>query len=308
MHPLADVAETLNLPRKQLRKMLDRCRVTESKGFNLRDHDPADVAGHLFDRSQADALLGASIQRLSALQERLYAQNEWAVLCVFQAIDAAGKDGTIKHVLSGVNPQGVQVTSFKVPGPEGLAHDFLWRCTRVLPERGRIGIFNRSYYEEVLVVRVHPEALERQRLPSEVKGKKIWDHRLESIAEFEHYLAQQGTIVLKFFLNISKEEQRQRFLARLEEPEKNWKFSAADLKERAFWDDYQNAFQEAIAGTAAPHAPWFVVPANHKWFAHLVVVVAIIEALERLDLKFPELTAEERAALEQARQELENET
>ncbi len=230
------------------------------------------------------------------------------MLSVFQAMDAAGKDGTIKHLLSGVNPQGVQVTSFKVPGPEELAHDFLWRCVRVLPERGRIGIFNRSYYEEVLVVRVHPELLQRQRIPAELNGKKFWDHRLEAITGFERYLTRQGTIVLKFFLNISKAEQRTRFLARLEEPDKNWKFSAADMKERAFWDDYQSAFQEAIAATAAPHAPWFVVPANHKWFSHLVVGAAIIEALEKLDLKIPAMPAEEREALEKARSELENET
>jgi PPK2 family polyphosphate:nucleotide phosphotransferase len=307
MHPLADVAESLNLPRRQLRRMLDGCRITDGKNFALKDHDPADTAGHLFDHPQADALLAASVQRLSTLQELLYAQDRWSLLCIFQAMDAAGKDGTIKHVMSGVNPQGVQVSSFKVPGPEDLAHDFLWRCTRVLPERGRIGIFNRSYYEEVLVVRVHPELLERQRLPPELAGKKLWDHRLEAIADFEGYLARQGTIVLKFFLNISKEEQRKRFLARLEQPNKNWKFSPADIRERAFWGDYQTAFEQAIAATGAPHAPWFVVPADHKWFAHLVVGVAIIEALETLDLKYPELAAEEHAKLQEARQQLESE-
>jgi PPK2 family polyphosphate:nucleotide phosphotransferase len=307
MHPLAEVAESLNLPRKQLRRMLDACRITDGRNFALKNQDPADTAGHLFDQSQADAVLAASIQSLAALQEKLYAQDRWSLLCIFQAMDAAGKDGTIKHVMTGVNPQGVQVTSFKVPGPEDLAHDFLWRCARVLPERGRIGIFNRSYYEEVLVVRVHPELLERQRLPPELTGKKLWDHRLEAIADFERYLTRQGTILLKFFLNISKKEQRNRFLARLEQPHKNWKFSPADMRERPFWDDYQTAFEQAIAATAAPHSPWFVVPADHKWFAHLVVSLAIIEALESLDLKYPELSADERAKLQEARQQLENE-
>jgi len=307
MHPLADVAETLNLPRKQLRRMLDSCRVTGGKGFDLKNHDPAHIAGDLFDRSQADTFLTASVQRLSELQERLYAQNQWSLLCIFQAMDAAGKDGTIKHVLTGVNPQGVQVTSFKVPGPEDLAHDFLWRCERVLPERGRIGIFNRSYYEEVLVVRVHPELLARQHLPEQLVGKKVWDHRFQSICDFERHLARQGTVVLKFFLHLSKQEQRARFLARLEEPAKNWKFSASDLAERGFWNDYQSAFQEAIAATATPDCPWFVVPADHKWFTHLVVGVAIIEALEKLDLRFPQSSDAQLATLEKARRELEQE-
>jgi PPK2 family polyphosphate:nucleotide phosphotransferase len=229
------------------------------------------------------------------------------MLCVFQAMDAAGKDGTIKHVMSGVNPQGVQVTSFKAPGPEELAHDFLWRAQRKLPERGHIGIFNRSHYEEVLVVRVHPEILEKQRLPPELIGRKIWDERLASIAAFERYLTQQGTVVLKFFLHLSKKEQKHRFLARLDEPEKNWKFSSADLAERAYWDDYQAAYQDAIAATAAPHAPWFVVPADNKWFTRLVVGAAMIEALDKLDLKLPKLSAEEQVALHAARQKLEAE-
>ena len=191
--------------------------------------------------------------------------TKWSLLCVFQAMDAAGKDGTIKHVMSGVNPQGVQVTSFKQPGPEELAHDFLWRVMREAPERGRIGIFNRSHYEEVLVVRVHPDLLARQHLP-ELLTKKMWDHRLEDIAAFERYLARQGTVILKFFLNVSKEEQKRRFLERMDHPNKNWKFSASDMAERAHWDDYMAAYQAAIAATAAPHAPWFVVPADHKWF------------------------------------------
>jgi PPK2 family polyphosphate:nucleotide phosphotransferase len=306
-HPLGDVAETLGLPPKQVRKLLDRYRATSGKNFTLKDYDPADTAGHLLDKDKADALLAAAVQRLADLQERLYAQNQWALLCVFQAMDAAGKDGTIKHVMTGVNPQGVAVTSFKVPGPEELAHDFLWRSARALPQRGRIGIFNRSHYEEVLVVRVHPDLLDRQRLPPGLVGKHIWQHRLEAIAAFEDTLARQGTAVVKFFLHLSKQEQRRRFLARLETPEKTWKFSAADVAERAHWDAYQAAYEAAIAETAAPHAPWFVVPADHKWFAHLVVVAALIEALERLDLKFPEVTDAQRAALEEARVKLEAE-
>jgi PPK2 family polyphosphate:nucleotide phosphotransferase len=305
--PLADAAEALNLPPKQVRKVLDRYRVTSGKQFKLKDYDPADTAGHLIAREHADALLAAAVGRLAELQERLYAQNRWSLLCLFQALDAAGKDGTIKHVMTGVNPQGVQVTSFKAPGPEELAHDFLWRSMRALPERGRIGIHNRSHYEEVLVVRVHPELLARQHLPDELVGKHIWEERLAAIEGFERYLTRQGTAVVKFFLNVSKAEQRRRFLARLEEPDKNWKFSAADLAERAHWDEYQDAYQEAIAATAAPHAPWFVVPADHKWFAHLVVVAALIEALERLDLHFPVISDEQKAALEKARAELEAE-
>jgi PPK2 family polyphosphate:nucleotide phosphotransferase len=302
-----DVAATLNISRKQVRALLDPYRVTQGKGFKLKDHDPADTAGHILSKPQADVLLRTSVERLAALQEKLYAQDRWAMLCVLQALDGAGKDGTIKHVMSGVNPQGVQVTSFKAPGPESLAHDFLWRAVRALPARGHIGIFNRSHYEEVLVVRVHPEILDRQHLPPELIGKKIWDHRLEAIASFEKFLARQGTVVLKFFLNLSKQEQKHRFLERLEEPDKNWKFSSADLAERGYWDAYQAAYQQAIAATAAPHAPWFVVPADDKWFARLVVVAAMIEALDGLDLKIPAMSAEEQAALQAARRKLEAE-
>jgi len=290
-----------------VRALLDRCRVTQGKGFKLKHHDPTDTAGHILNKQQADHLLSVGVERLAALQEKLFAQDRWAMLCVFQALDAAGKDGTIKHVMSGVNPQGVQVTSFKAPGPEELAHDFLWRATVALPRRGRIGIFNRSHYEEVLVVRVHKDILAKQHLPAELIGKQLWDQRLEAIEAFELYLARQGTVLLKFFLNISKEEQKRRFLERLDDPDKNWKFSQADLAERAYWDDYQAAYQEAIAATAAPHAPWFVVPADNKWFTRLVVVAAMIEALERLDLKIPEMGAEERAALQAARRKLEAE-
>jgi PPK2 family polyphosphate:nucleotide phosphotransferase len=303
----ADVAAALKISRKHVRALLDRYRVTDGKNFKLKHYDPADTAGHLLSKAKATALLQASVARLQALQEKLYAQDRWAMLCVLQAIDGAGKDGTIAHVMSGVNPQGVQVTSFKAPGPEALAHDFLWRAVRHLPERGRIGIFNRSYYEEVLVVRVHPEILEKQHLPSELIGKKIWDHRLEAIAAFEKFLARQGTVVVKFFLHLSKDEQKRRFLARLDEKDKNWKFSTGDLAERGYWDAYQAAFQEAIAATATPHAPWFVVPADNKWFTRLIVGAALIEALDRLDLKIPALTEAEHAALLAARQKLEAE-
>ena len=303
----ADAARTLDLSRKQLGRLLDRYRVTKGKGFRLRDRDPADTAGHLIAHDQAEALLAAGVGRLAELQEKLYAQDRWSALCVFQAIDAAGKDGTIKHVMSGVNPAGVQVTSFKAPGPEELAHDFLWRSVRALPARGRIGIFNRSHYEEVLVVRVHPEILGRQHLPVELVGKKLWDQRLRAIAGFERYLARQGTVVLKFFLHLSKDEQKRRFLARLEDKDKHWKFSAADLAERDHWDAYQAAYQEAIAATATPWAPWFVVPADHKWFTRLVVSAALIEALDRLDLRIPRLAPDAEAALDAARVKLETE-
>jgi PPK2 family polyphosphate:nucleotide phosphotransferase len=302
-----DVADTLKISRKQERALLDRYRVTHGKGFKLKQHDPADTAGQLLSKQQATLLLRTGVERLAALQEKLYAQDRWAMLCVFQAMDAAGKDGSIKHVMSGVNPQGVQVTSFKAPSAEELAHDFLWRAARKLPERGRIGIFNRSHYEEVLVVRVHPQILEKQRLPPELVGKKLWDQRLEAIAAFEHYLARQGTVLVKFFLHLSKQEQKRRFLERLDEPRKNWKFSSADLAERDYWDEYQAAYQRAIAATATPDAPWFVVPADNKWFTRLVVVAAMIEALDGLDLKIPEIGVEAHAALQAARMKLEAE-
>jgi PPK2 family polyphosphate:nucleotide phosphotransferase len=307
MDAVADVARTLELSRKDIRRLLDRCRVTSGKGFRLKDHDPADTAGRLLPKSQANALLARGVQRLTELQETLYAQNSRAMLCVLQAMDAAGKDSTIKHVMSGVNPQGVQVTSFKAPGSQELAHDFLWRTNHALPARGHIGIFNRSYYEEVLVVRVHPELLERQHLPKELVGRRIWDQRLEAIADFERYLTQQGIVVLKFFLNVSKQEQKRRFLERLQEQDKNWKFSANDLTERAFWNDYQHAYEDAILATATPHAPWFVVPADHKWFTRLIVVAAMIEALDAMNLKFPQMSEDEQAALHVARVKLESE-
>jgi PPK2 family polyphosphate:nucleotide phosphotransferase len=307
MDATSDVADTLKISRKQVHALLDRYRVTHGKGFKLKHHDPAETGGHVLSKHQADHLLLAGVERLAALQQKLYAQDRWSMLCVFQAMDAAGKDGTIKHVMSGVNPQGVQVSSFKAPGPEELAHDFLWRTARALPQRGHIGIFNHSHYEEVLVVRVHPAILDKQRLPPELVGKKLWDHRLQSIAGFERYLTQQGTVVLKFFLNVSKAEQKRRFLERLDDPGKNWKFSEGDLAERAYWDDYQEAYQEAIAATATSHAPWFVVPADNKWFTRLIVVAAMIDALDDLDLKIPAIGADERAALQAARLKLEAE-
>ena len=307
MDARTDAAIAPHLSRRQMRRILDRYRVVSDKGFRLRDYDPADTAGHLLSKPQAGLIVARDVHRLAALQDRLYAQNEWSVLCVLQAIDAAGKDGTIKHVMSGVNPQGVQVTCFKAPGPEELAHDFLWGANRALPPRGHIGIFNRSHYEEVLVVRVHPELLARQRLPPELLGKRLWQQRLESIAGFERYLTLQGTVVLKFFLNVSREEQKRRFLERLEEKDKHWKFSASDLAERAYWDDYQAAYENAIAATASAHAPWFVVPADNKWFTRFIVVAAMIEALEALDLRIAPLGPEQQAALDAARQKLESE-
>ncbi|MBN8889041.1 MAG: hypothetical protein BGP12_05000 [Rhodospirillales bacterium 70-18] len=292
---------------KQLRKAIDRYRITSGKGFRLKDHDPGDSDGVHLDDEHAQSLLAAGVARLSDQQELLYAQHEWALLCVFQAIDAAGKDGTIKHVMSGVNPQGVQVTAFKAPGPEELDHDFLWRITRKLPERGHIGIFNRSHYEEVLVARVHPDILARQRLPAETVTKKIWKNRLSDIAHFEQYLARQGTVVLKFFLHISKAEQKKRFIERMDTPGKNWKFNAGDIEERRYWDEYMLAYEDAIAATASPEAPWFVVPADKKWFARLVVVEAMVEVLTRLRLTAPSLSAEGRLRLAEARRRLEAE-
>ena len=292
---------------KQARRAMERYRITSGKGFRLKDHDPDDTAEGVVDKRDSEALLAAGVARLTELQELLYPHASWALLCIFQAMDAAGKDGTIKHVMSGVNPQGVQVTSFKAPGPESLAHGFLWRIVIAMPERGHIGIFNRSHYEEVLVVRVHQDLLKGQRLPAELVGKHIWEERLADIAAFERYLSHQGTVVLKFFLNISFAEQKRRFLERLDQPEKNWKFSASDIAEREYWKAYMEAYEEAIAATAAPHAPWFVVPANNKWFARLVVVEAMIEALEDLNLKPMKMDEAGRARLDEARRRLEEE-
>ena len=274
--------------------LIERFRVSDAKGFRLDDYAADDTGG--LDKGKAKDLLASGVKRLSDLQERLYAQDSWALLLIFQAPDAAGKDGAIKHVMSGINPQGCQVYSFKAPSAQELDHDFLWRTTVALPERGRIGIFNRSYYEEVLVVRVHPDVLARQKLPPKLVTPSIWTERLEDICNFERYIARNGIVPIKFFLNISKEEQRQRFLDRLDDPEKHWKFSMGDVAERKLWDRYRAAYEEAIRATATPEAPWYVVPADKKWFARLVVAGAIVAALERLDLKFPTVDA---AALEE---------
>lgn len=291
---------------KKLFKLAGEYRVTHGKSFRLKDFDPADTRGlHL--KEQADELLQQSILRLQEMQDKLYAQDQWAVLLIFQAMDAAGKDGVIKHVMSGVNPQGVQVSSFKQPSVEELDHDFLWRTTVKLPARGDIGVFNRSYYEEVLVVRVHPEFLKRQRLPKPLVGKDLWKERFEDIRNFEQYLIRNGTVIRKFFLNVSNEEQSRRFLTRLDEPDKNWKFSDADVKERQYWDDYMKAYEDMIRHTATSEAPWYVVPANHKWFMHLMVSAAIIDALESLDLAYPQVDRDRLKELQGARKALERE-
>jgi PPK2 family polyphosphate:nucleotide phosphotransferase len=284
----------------KLHKFLSKYRVDKGRKFRLRDYDPADVHG-IAERDRAEALLREGVARLGDLQERLYAQDRWSVLLVFQAMDAAGKDGTIKHVMSGINPQGCQVYSFKAPSAEELDHDFLWRTTKRLPERGRIGIFNRSYYEETLVVRVHRELLAGQKLPPKLITKRIWQERFEDINAFERHLARNGTIIRKFFLHASKDEQLRRFLSRLEDPAKHWKFSLDDVREREHWDDYMDAYEDMIRHTATPQAPWFVVPADNKWFARLVVAGAVIDALEELKLAFPEVDDAKQAELAEAR-------
>ena len=282
-------------------KLLKPFRIDDPDKFRLADHDCGETCGLDIDKDEAKAMLADSIKRLAELQERLYAQDRWALLAIFQAMDAAGKDGAIKHVMSGVNPQGCQVHAFKAPSPEELDHDFLWRCAMRLPERGRIGIFNRSYYEEVLVVRVHPEILARQKLPPDLAGKDIWKHRFKSIRGFERHLAANGTRTIKFFLNVSREEQRQRFLERIEEPGKRWKFSMGDVAERKLWDEYMAAYEDMIRNTSRDEAPWYVVPADNKWFARLVVAAAMIDALEALDLKFPKLEGATLKELERTR-------
>src|SRR5919201_1291658 len=283
------------MPKKEvltrLRKYVEPFRITKGKGFRLKDFDPGDTCGLQMDKGEAADLLQRGTTWLAEEQDMLYAQDRWSLLLVFQAMDAAGKDGTIKHVMSGINPQGCQVVSFKQPSSEELDHDFMWRYARHLPERGRIGIFNRSYYEEVLVLRVHPEILQRQKLPRQLIGKRIWDERLADIAHFEDYATRQGMKILKFFLHVSRKEQKKRFMDRLDEPEKNWKFSASDVQERKFWDDYMDDFEEAIRATASKHAPWFVVPADNKWFTRLVVAAAIVDAMESLGLAYPKVGA-----------------
>jgi PPK2 family polyphosphate:nucleotide phosphotransferase len=300
------------MPRKevidQIQKYTHPFRITSGKGFQLKDFDPGDTRGLRMDKGEAAELLQRGTQWLAEEQDMLYAQDRWSLLLVFQAMDAAGKDSTIKHVMSGVNPQGCRVSSFKQPSQEDLDHDFLWRYVRRLPERGQIGIFNRSYYEEVLVVRVHEDILKRQKLPPQVMGKRIWDERLADIAHFEGYLTRQGVVVLKFFLNLSREEQKKRFMKRLDTPEKNWKFSASDVHERRYWRDYMRSFEDAIRATASEHAPWYVVPADNKWFTRLVVAAAIVEAVEQLDLAYPKVSAEQKKELAAAREELARES
>jgi len=289
-----------------VRKFIKPYVVDSGEGFRLKDHDPADTH-HLNseDKLEAKRMVAEGVALLANLQEILSAQNSWGLLLIFQAMDAAGKDGTIKHVMSGVNPQGVDVFSFKSPSSEELAHDFLWRTNRRLPPRGKIGIFNRSYYEEVLVVRVHPEFLDKQRIPDALRRDHFWKRRYEDINAFERYLTRNGIAIRKFFLNVSKKEQKKRFLERLDDPRKHWKFSAADVKERKYWDKYQEAYEKMIRNTATEHAPWIVVPADNKWFTRLLVVATIVDALNSLDLKFPKLSKEERAALQEARKQLE---
>ncbi len=278
-------------------------QVTDGRKFRLKHFDTADTQG-LDLKNESSELLRESVERLSDMQQKLYAQNRWSVLLIFQAMDAAGKDGTIRHVMSGVNPQGCQVYSFKTPSAEELDHDFLWRSTKVLPERGRIGIFNRSYYEEVLVVRVHPQILQGQQIPPELLKKNVWKNRFDDIRGFEKHLERNGTVVRKFFLNISKEEQKKRFLSRLDEPEKNWKFSDSDVRERAYWGDYMNAYEDAIRHTASAGAPWYIVPADNKWFGRLVVANVVIHTLESLNLAYPKVDAAKKEDLAAARKHL----
>ena len=280
-------------------------RINSGDGFQLHQIDPGSTHhAPISDKQAAQVALAEGVERMAALQDKLYAQDRWALLLVFQAMDAAGKDGTIKHVMSGVNPQGCQVSSFKAPSATDLDHDYLWRANQCLPERGRIGIFNRSYYEETLVVRVHPELLARQTIPEDLVGHAIWQHRFRDIRHYEDYLGRNGVVVRKFFLHVSKQEQKRRFLERLENPEKNWKFSAADIRERAHWDAYMQAYEQMIRHTATQQAPWYVVPADHKWFTRLVVADAVIDTLESLNLAYPKLSDAARSELAEAHRQL----
>jgi len=290
---------------KRARGFVDPFRITDGKDFRLKDIDPGDTL-HLKseDKPAAKEALANGIETLAELQDMLYAQDQWAVLLIFQALDAAGKDGAIKHVMSGVNPQGCQVYSFKGPSSEELDHDYLWRCMKSLPERGRIGIFNRSYYEETTAVRIHPEFLRAQKLPKELVTDKIWDQRFKDISNFERYLTRNGVVVRKFFLYLSKNEQKKRFLARLDRHDKNWKFSINDAKERGYWNDYMKAYEDTIRNTATDYAPWYVVPADNKWFTRVVVAAAVIETLASLDLAYPAVGKEKLKELDAARQAL----
>jgi PPK2 family polyphosphate:nucleotide phosphotransferase len=293
------------LSRKSLGKLAAPYCVRDGGAFRLKKIDPDDT-GRLEDetRTEAKQLLAAGVERLARLQEKLAAQAQWSLLLIFQAMDAAGKDGAIKHVMSGVNPQGCRVVSFKAPSREELAHDYLWRCERVLPERGQIGIFNRSYYEEVLAVRVHPDLLEAQNLPESLVSGKVWEQRFQDIRAFERHLARSGVVIRKFFLHVSKKEQKKRLLERLDDPEKHWKFSANDVRQRASWDGYMRAYEDMVRETASDHAPWVVVPADRKWYTRLVVAAAIVDALEELELEFPKAPPAKKKALERARREL----
>jgi PPK2 family polyphosphate:nucleotide phosphotransferase len=287
-------------------KLCRAFRVTDGRHFRLKDIDPGDT-GSLTSREQATKWLQRGVERMRELENKLYAQDRYAVLLIFQAMDAAGKDGTIKHVMSGVNPQSCQVYSFKTPSSEDLDHDYLWRTNRCLPERGRIGIFNRSYYEETLVVRVHPEYLENQRIPPKLVTRRIWKERFEDINAFERYATRNGIVIRKFFLHVSRKEQKRRFLERIEQPEKNWKFSTADARERALWGQYMRCYEDMIQNTSSPDAPWYVVPADHKWFTRLVVAAAVVEALDGLNLKFPKVDGAKRKELKAAREILRGE-
>jgi PPK2 family polyphosphate:nucleotide phosphotransferase len=288
---------------KTVAKLAERYRINDGSKFRLKDFEPEDT-GELDSKEDAAKLLDDGVKLLSRMQEKLYAQDRWALLIVMQAMDAAGKDGAIKHVMSGVNPQGCDVHSFKAPSPEELDHDYLWRAHKAIPERGKIGIFNRSYYEEVLVVRVHEHLLAVQKIPESLLGKNIWDERFEDIRRFERYLTRNGVVVVKFFLHLSRKEQKKRFLERLDDSKKNWKFSMADVKERGFWKDYQAAYEDTIRNTAAKFAPWYVVPADNKWYTRLIVASAIIDTLERLNLRFPDADTEVKKELQKVRASL----
>jgi len=272
-----------------LHSMAKRFRIDSPGKFRLSACDPAECHGLTADKDEARKMLAEGVEQMTELQERLYASDSWSLLIILQAMDAAGKDSVIKHVMTGLNPQGVEVHPFKQPSVEELDHNFLWRAARRLPERGRIGIFNRSYYEEVLVVRVHPELLEQQKLPATLNGKDIWQHRFDDIRNFEHHLARNGTRILKFFLHVSKDEQRKRFLERIDEPAKRWKFSMADVRERKLWNKYQDAYEDMIRNTSRPEAPWYVVPADHKWFTRMVIAEVLVQELRALDLDFPRI-------------------
>jgi PPK2 family polyphosphate:nucleotide phosphotransferase len=288
-----------------LHKLIKRYVVVSGKHFRLKDHDPGDTHGlSADDKEEVEKLTEESVAMLAEQQDVLYAQSEWGLLLVIQAMDAAGKDGTIKHVMSGVNPQGVDVYSFKAPSAEELMHDFLWRTNRCLPPRGKIAIFNRSYYEEVLVVRVHPEFLKKQRIPERLRGDHFWKGRYEDIAALERYLTRNGIAIRKIFLNVSKKEQKKRLWERLDNPQKHWKFSADDLKEREYWDEYQDAYQKMIRATATEHAPWVIAPADNKWFTRLLVVATIVDTLAGLNLEYPKVTKKQTADLKAARKKL----